>query len=150
MDINEELGRRRAEEAAASLAAQREAAAQRVATSRRQAADAAVGTQLRPLAQRFIQWANESRIEPETFNTQEQRVLFVRRRVPMQRGWRLSRRDIGEASGWGQPRIYLAVFTTGEIGWVGHVQGPIITVAEVEKLIVNFIMRSKSTVPWPK
>jgi hypothetical protein len=150
MDINREVARQRAEKEAAALEAHRLAAAQQAARDRRQALDDRIQIQLRPLTEKFIRWAHLSNISPQLLTTIEKRTFFGRRQVPVQSGWCLDWKEVGEASGWGgPPRITLAVLTTGEVRWLGGSQVPIIVPAEIEQLVADFIVKHGSTVPWP-
>lgn len=151
MDINSEVARQRAKEEAAALEARRVEAARQLAHDRRRALDGAAQVRLRPLAEMFMRWARESNIPPETLQTIWKKTLFGGRTVPVHRGWSLASRpsSIDDVDSRVRKSCTLAVLTTGEIRWVGWPGEHTIVAEEVEQLIADFIVRSKSTVPWP-
>lgn len=107
--------------------------------------------QLRPLGLKFVQWAREAHIAPSTITTTSAKKFFGGyREVPKDIGWLLDTREWGEANAWGQRfRMYLAVLPTGDIQWLeGPARSPA-SVEQVERLITDYIVKSKSSVPWP-
>lgn len=149
MDINKEVARQRAEEEAAALEARRMKASQKVARDKRRALDEATRVQLRPLAESFIRWARQSNIPPKVLDTTWKKTMFGGRSVPIHKGWILRTKDTSDQDSRVQKLSILAVLTTGEIRWVGWPQGSIVAPREVEQLIADFIVKSKSTIPWP-
>jgi hypothetical protein len=149
VDINKEVARQRAKEEAASLDARRIEASQQVALDRRRALDEATQVQLRPLAESFIRWVRQSNIPPKVLDSTWKKTLFGGRSLPIHKGWILRTKDTSDQDSRVQKLSILAVLTTGEIQWVGWPQGSIVVPGEVEQLIADFIVKSRSTVSWP-
>jgi hypothetical protein len=167
--IGDEVARRRAEEAsareAAKQAAERVAERQAAATRQREADMEAKELALRSLGRRFMLWTGQAGIAPTAVTNKRKTTFFGgSRQVPKDMGWLL---DPGQVEipdkegnrGWLQEgRARIAVLTNGDIRSVSVVMYldnphppmlPTCGVAKIEALIVDFVVKSGSSVPWP-
>jgi len=148
LDINESVARRRREAAAAPRVGPLTGRAHQEAVARVAARKRGAELRVLPLGNRFVQWAKASGIQPTVVHEYlKNRAVFGTRTVRL-KGWRLHSKDVGAQHGWRIPSASLVVLESGEIRWVGDAS-PIISQAEVERYIVDYIVKSRSTVPWP-
>lgn len=144
MDVNEEIAHRRNQ-----LARQRQAEQARQALLR-SSADAA-DRELRVIAQKFIHWARASGISAQPISVAE-RTPTEYNRYTVQ-GWVLSSVEENDSGGWVQHYINFVLFTDGRFHKIRSQRPELFeehfSSDQVLNHIVDYILRSGSTVPWP-
>jgi hypothetical protein len=143
MDLNAEIARRRDE-----LAQQR--AADNARREAQHAATISADRELSEIAHKFILWARLSGKDPRSINVQERTPKGV---IPYTlRGWVLHSEEEHD-TGWGGHSISFVLLTDGSFHRIRSQRPELheehFSPDGVLNYIVDYILRSGSTVPWP-